>query len=205
MLTQRFLQDISTGVQTLRFVTALVVSASVTSAVAGPMAYQAITFDSPASAAPSAASPAESAEETQTSTRDDAGVSATSISVVQPGAKVAEPSTTQPTVPTTAPDAIASPRPDSTSTAPVTSATEPASPPSTAATTAATSSVPSTTAPPSTTALTTAPTAAAPTEAPATTAAVTGIGQFGPVACGDKVYELDDKRPGSCVSTTSTR
>ena len=68
---QRFLRDIAAGAQTLRFLTALVVSTLVTTAIATPMAMRAL--DNPASRA--AAIPSEHSEQRRGADHDDDGPS----------------------------------------------------------------------------------------------------------------------------------
>lgn len=189
----RLLRDIAAGVQTLRFLTALVCSAAVTTAVAGPMAYQALSFDPPASVLGTASS------------ANRASAPGPTGSVSRPPSTTGAPSTVATTA-TTVPPTTAAPTtapPPSLAAATTTTVVPPRVPasvvtvPQTFPTAPLTTDAPpAVTAPPSTLPETTSPTVVA----PPSTAPRPAVGFEITVICEDgKAVELDEQQTGQCA------
>lgn len=190
----RLLRDIAAGVQTLRFLTALVCSAAVTTAVAGPMAYQALSFDPQAAVlgtasnttrAPGPPDPTGSLPRQSTST------------AAPTTATTAAPTTTL--TPTTLPATTAPPPSMAATTEPAAETNGPASTPTVPPSFEAepppdTQPEPSVTSPPSTT----VPVGTTPTVVPTTTPAPPPFVIVRKCKDGEAV-ELDENQDGTCA------
>lgn len=214
----RFLDATAAGTQTLRLVTALVCSISVTTAVAGPMAYQAIEFRRSHDdvAAPSTIAVPDPLEVTdaQRGVLDDSGQAhdPAGVAPLAP-ATTSAPTTASPTIatapstaaPTTGADitaAAAAAGPAEQAPTTVVSATPPATsdgPAPPAPADVAPTSAPAEPAPPA------AAVTSAPTSAPVTIADGAGrnpLDEFNPRrACDDKAQELNADRETDCPPT----
>ena len=191
---QRFLRDIAAGAQTLRFLTALVVSTLVTTAIATPMAIKAL--DNPASRANAVVQvpPTGQAEAPATTTPAPPGTPSTSATAPAAPASptTAAPPTSEPPATTAAPATTTAP---TTTTAGSVTASV-AFPNGTGVEVEGPAAVDSTTttgAPPTTAA---PPTTVAPTT---TTTAGSGLDIFGPrTPCGPDAHELDEDSAAPC-------
>lgn len=188
----RLIRDIAAGVQTLRFLTALICSAAVTTAVAGPMAYQALSFD------PQAAVLGTASNTTRSDGPDATGsVPRRSTSTIPPSTAA----TTASTAPTTAAPTTTPPTPSTmgaTTTAP--EPTGPASintipdvfvPPTTAVPPPDVTLPPDTTTPVTLPPPTTLPQPVQPTPGPSF--------QVEPMCDEGKAVELDEHQQGTCA------
>ena len=188
----RLIRDISAGMQTLRFLTALVCSATVTTAVAMPMAIKAISYEPPTGLGAAASSQGASAP------ADAPPAAPTTVSRPQTPPSVAGSAvatTAEPTT-TTTPSTTTAAAPPATSASTTAPAVEVASAFQEAQATQETPGGPLPVAPtPEPAPATTAP-------APTSTAAppTTGFGDVFDVTqpCGPNAHELDEDQPGNC-------